>query len=150
MVRFIPLSRGEKEYWLNFLRKQIKEERVDLEFIPYLDEINSIGGVCTTLSCTGHKKNKDHDNGNHGHGYIRFRLSARMMRAFRQNIPKFYEPCNIDYAEKRYHPGRRYFPDADKTGIYEEIMISFLGLNRSPEIFHQSMKHIVGVLKILS
>ena len=144
MTRIIPLSREEKEHWLNFLHDQIKEKNVHLELIPYLNEINSLEGVCTTQSCTGHKRGKYQDD-----GHLRFRLSARMMRALRRNISKFYECRNIGYVDIRCHPGRRYFPASDETGIYEEIMINFLGLNRNPEIFHQSMRHIVGILKTL-
>ncbi len=145
MSRFIPLSRIEKEFRLSFLREQIEKENVDPEFIPYLKQINSIGGICTTQSCTGHKRNKHQDD-----GHLRFRLSDRMMNAFRRNISKFYECRNIGYVDLRYHPGRKYFPTADSAGIYKEIMINFLGLNRSPEIFHESIRHIVGILKSLS
>lgn len=142
MVKFIPLSRKEKEHHLQYLRQQIKEGNMDLKFIPYLNEINSLEGICTTQSCTGHKRGKYQDD-----GHLRFRLSERMMNAFRRNISKFYECPGIGYVDLRYHPGRRYFPPADKTGIYEEVMINFLGLNRGPEIFHQSMRHIVGILE---
>lgn len=144
MVKFIPLSRGEKEYHLQFLRDQIKEKNVDPEFIPYLQEINSIEGICTTQSCAGHKRDKHQDD-----GHLRFRLSGKMMRALRRNVSKFYQCRNIGYVDLRYHPGRRYFPTSDETGIYEEIMVNFLGLNRGREIFHESIKHIVGILKNL-
>ncbi|MBA7636901.1 hypothetical protein ES703_44529 [subsurface metagenome] len=142
MVKFIPLSREEKEHWLNFLRDQIKEGGVDSELIPYLNEINSLEGICTTQSCTGHKRGKHQDD-----GHLRFRLSEKMMGALRRNVSKFYECRNIGYVDLRYHPGRRYFPTSDETGIYEEIMINFLGLNRDRGIFRESMRHIVGILK---
>jgi len=142
MVKFIPLSGKEKKFWLNFLHDQIKEKNVDLELIPYLNEINSMEGICTPQSCAGHKRDKDQDD-----GHLRFRLSEKMMRALRRNVQKFYQCRNIGYVDLRYHPGRRYFPGSDEAGIYEEIMINFLGLNRGPEIFHQSMGQIVEVLK---
>ena len=142
MARIIPLSHKEKEYNLNFLRERIKEGNVDLEFIPYLKQINSIEGICTTQSCTGHKRGKYQDD-----GHLRFRLSAKMMSAFRRNVQKFYECPNIEFVDLRYFPGRKYFPTADKAGIYEEIMIDFLGLNRGLEIFHQSIRHIVEILQ---
>ena len=145
LSKFVFLSSNEKEFWLQFLQQQIKAKDVDPEFIPYLKQINSLEGICTTQSCTGHKKGKYQDD-----GHLRFRLSGRMMKAFRQSIPEFYECRNIGYVDLRYHPGRKYFPTADEAGVYEEIMINFLGLNRGPEIFHESAKHIVKTLKNLS
>jgi len=142
MARIIPLSCKEKENHLNFLRHRIKEGNVDLQFIPYLKQINSIEGVCTTQSCTGHKRGKYQDD-----GHLRFRLSAKTMRVLRRNIEKFYECPNIEFVDVRYFPGKKYFSGADKRAIYEEIMIDFLGLNRGLETFHQSIKHIVGILK---
>ncbi|GAI13482.1 unnamed protein product [marine sediment metagenome] len=142
MPKFIPLDSKEKEFWLSFLRDQIKEKNVDPEFIPYLQEINSVEGICTTQSCAGHKRGKSQDD-----GHLRFRLSEKMMRALRRNVQKFYQCRNIGYVDLRYHPGRRYFPTSDETGVYEEIMINFLGLNRGREIFQESIKHIVGILK---
>ena len=144
-TRIIPLSRYEKEQHLQFLSDQIKTGEVDKELIPYLSEINSIEGICTTLSCAGHKKNKRSQK-----GYVRLRLSTKMMRKFRRSIPKFYECQNIGYIDQRYHLGKRYrkyVREAGGENIYEEIMISFLGLEGSPETFHQSIKHIVGALK---
>lgn len=142
--KFVSLSSREKEYHLQFLRDQISEKGVDPEFIPCLKQINSIAGVCTTQSCTGHKRGKYQDD-----GHIRLRLSAEKLRTFRQNIYKFYECPFIGYVDLRYQLGRKYLPIAENGDIYEEIMINFLGLNRRPEIFHGSIEHIIRILKNL-
>lgn len=49
------MTSEEKSYRLNQMEKEIEDNNIDIEFIPYLNAINKYDFIMTTQCCTGHE-----------------------------------------------------------------------------------------------
>lgn len=85
------LTLGEKKEKLNDLY-ELENKDLDLNFLPYLERINQLSGMCTTQSCTGHRK-KD--------GYISLRFEYKTHELFMNEIIHLLKtPEILDVQEK--------------------------------------------------
>ena len=147
MQKMKTLTKTEKTRILTSLNDQIADGNVDREIIPYLKIINSFKNICTTQSCTGHKDKEGYQSD----GHLRLRLSRTLIRLLEKNVSRFYECPFIEFVDKRYFPAKKWQAGLrnDNDEIYEEIMIDFLGLNRSKSHFESSLKQIIRVLRTM-
>lgn len=144
-MSLLYLTEKEKFGHLKFLAQQIKAKHVDPKIIPWLKKINKINGVCTTQSCAGHKRGKYQDD-----EHIRFRLSKPMMNIFLKMLPILYMDRKMYYVDVRYHSVRRvwdWVSRVDDTDFCPEIMIDFLGLNRSSKHLEDFLSHLLDILQ---
>lgn len=140
------LTKAEKDGFLLFLDEQIAKGYVDKEFIPYLKSINALRDFCTTQSCRGHRKCGFFTD--HRWGELRLRLSQRAMDILETYLTLFYQHPSIVSIDKRYHPGRKW-PFGNSHNIYEEIIITFSGIDRSRSRFRDSIEFIINLLQMM-
>lgn len=76
----MTLRRDEKEFRQSILYHAYKEDQIDGEFIPYLNELNSISWLMSAGHCTGHN---DEDRG----PSVSFRVGISFIEFFKALEP---------------------------------------------------------------
>jgi len=66
------LTEEERTYRLIKLKKELQDNRIDEEFIPYINSINHYDFIVTTQCCTGH-----YEGGYNAHFDFRSKLSEK-------------------------------------------------------------------------
>lgn len=83
------LTLDEKKEKLNNMYNELKDKDLDLAFLPYLEKINQLSGICTTQSCTGHRNRESKE------GYISLRFDYKTHELFMDEIFRLLKIAEI-------------------------------------------------------
>jgi len=111
---------------------------LDEEIGLYLNQINSIDGICTTKSCTGHC-GVDADGVWRIPGFLNLRLTADMARLFEVFAFSLVGEPEVTHLSKEYWPWGE-----------EEIAIGFKGAGHGDDQLERSMLKITAFFRQLA